>query len=500
MAVPQGTGYTNLSKYVTANQGNQLGNTVQNGVQQGIAGLQSNTNQAQQQFMNGTTGTPNSGLLANTNNTAANQSAVSSAIDNILNPPAANVNAPQGQVAPTSTTDSTTQTSSSNPPLGSLAPAAATAAPSTLDTTPAAGSTTASSTPAATPTASTSTTNAAPGSFGAPTSNPTSGSSTTANTYAPPASAVSQFGTLLQGGYNGPTQLNNYNALQAQGQNLQQLGQNLNTQGGLQTLLQQYIGGNNYTQGDQGLDTAILGQTGQPQLQNITRSLQNVANIPQTAESNAAGLAQQTATGNQQFAQGIQSQLAVAQNPIIQQIQNSINAANTQNAGTISNEQAVYNLLNNPSVAQTSTSNRIGGAAAGPTTDLQAAQMAINQAQANGTITPDQYTQLNQLIPLMEQTGQDPKTLLSQAFGQVQQAPSYTLQQGANAQQAAQLQALAQLGGQTGQYSTYGGLAPLVSPGFNPSALPTLAALQAQIAAQNAVTPTKPTEWGGGFG
>lgn len=498
MAVPSGTGFTNLSKYIGANQNNQLGNTVQNGVQQGIAGLQSNTNQAQQQFMNGTNNT--NGLLANTNNTAANQTAVSGAIGNILNPPAANAAAPQGQVAPTSTTDSTTQTSTANPPLGSLASAPATSSPSTLDTTPAAGSTAASSTSTPATTSTPAASNAAPGSFGAPASNPTSGNATTANTFAPSAGTTSQFAQLLQGGYNGPTQLNNYGALQAQGQNLQQLGQNINTPGGLQSLLQQYVGGNNYNQGEQGLDTLLLGQTGKPQLQNITKSLQNVVNIPQAAESNATGLAQQTATGNQQFAQNIQNQLSAAQNPILQQIQNTINGANTQNQSTISNEQGIYNLLNNPSIAQTSTSNRIGGASAAPTTDLQAAQQAITQAQANGVISPDQFAQLNQLIPLLQQTGQDPKTILAQAFGQVQQAPQYTLQQGTNAQQAAQLQALAQLGGQNGQYSTYGGLNPLVSPGFNTSALPSIAALQAQIAATAANTQTKPTSWGGGFG
>lgn len=483
MPTPQSTGYTNLAKYVNANQDNQLGNTVQSGVQKGISGLQSNVNQANQQFQ----GDVNQSNL----NTPQNQQYVQNTIGNISNPlsPApANSAAPQGQVAPT--TQSTSPLASLAPPQTMPAPTPATAGPSALDTTPAAGSTPASATPTASATA-TSSSNAAPGSFGATTpapavSNPSyTGGTATPNTYTPAASDVSKFGQLMQGSYTGPTQLNNYNALLAQGQNLQGLGQNLNTQGGLQSLLQQYIGGPGYNQGEQGLDTILLGQTGKPQLQNIAKSLQNVINIPQGAESQAEGLAQQTATGNQQLGQSIQNQIASAQNPILQNIQNSITAANTQNQGTIANEQAIYNLLNNANAVAGPNGNRIGGGYAAPTTDLAAAQQAALQANQTGLVDPQTYAYLQKAIPMMQAAGQDPKTLLASAFGQVQQAPTYALQQGANAQQAAQLNALQQLAGQAPQYTNYGGLTPLTGNDFDNAPLPTIASL----------TPTPPPQF-----
>src|ERR1035437_3464744 len=455
MAVPSGSGYTNLSQYVNANQGNQLGNTVQSGVQQSINGLQSGVQQAQNQFNNGVNG--QGGLLANTNNTTANQGQVTGAINNITNPtPLANVAAPQGHTAPAPVTDSS-QSAQSTQPLASLSPGTtppavpgpmpASTNPSALDTTTAP---TVAANSAATPTSSTnaaasSTANAAPGGFGAPAPTPigTNGATATPNTYTPAATDVSAFAKFMQGNYAGPTQLNNYGALQAQGQNLQGLGQNLNTQGGLQSLLQQYVGGNNYNQGEQGLDTLLLGQTGKPQLQNITRSLQNVGNIPQSAEAAATGAAQQAATGNQDFARQIGSQLSGAQGNIAGNIQNNINAANTENQNTINSEQGIYDLLNNaanPDTASTKA-NRIGGAATTPGTNWQTAQLALQQAAQSGQISPTDFNTINKLIPQLQLSGQDPKALLAQAF--------------------------AQLGGQQGQYSNYGGITPLQSAGFN---------------------------------
>lgn len=466
MPTPQSTGYTNLSRYVNANQDNQLGNAVQSGVQKGISGLQSSVGQANQQFQ----GDVNQANL----NTPQNQQYIQNTIGNISNPlsPApANSSAPQGQVAPT--TQSTSPLASLAPPQTTPAPTTpATSGPSALDTTAPAASTP--------PAASAATSNAAPGSFGTPApavSNSTTGTTATPNTYTPAASDVSKFGQLMQGNYTGPTQLNNYNALLAQGQNLQGLGQNLNTQGGLQSLLQQYIGSPGYNQGEQGLDTILLGQTGKPQLQNIAKSLQNVINIPQNAESQAQGLAQQTATGNQQLGQSIQNQITGAENPILQNIQGAIDSANTQNQTTQNNAQSIYNLLNNPNAVAGPNGNRIGGGFSAPTTDLGAAQQAALRSNQLGLTNADTYSQLNKLIPLMQAAGKDPKTLLAQAFTNAPTAlPQYSLQQGANAQQAAQLNALQQLSGQAPQYTNYGGITP-VSAGFDLSKLPTIASL-----------------------
>lgn len=477
MAVPQRSNFTNLQQLVNANQGNQLGNTIQNGVQKGITGLKSNVNKAEEQFQ----GDVNNNKL----DTEQNQDFTKNTISNIINP--------AGQSTPTQTAssgnpeDTSTMNQSAPPqtqpaPQVELQPTPTTAGPSKLE-----NATNVSDSSSPTPTASNASSsapaaaNSTPGSFGAPTSQPNSGANTTPSTYTPQASAISQFSKLLQGNYGGPSQLNDYNTLLAQGQNLQGLGQNINTQGGLQSLLQQYIGGNNYTQGQQGLDTLLLGQTGKPQLQNTARMLQNVIKIPQSAQSQAQGLAQQTATGNQQFANNLRNQLTAAENPILQNIQNQIDTANQTNQGIQTSANSINDLLNNPTQSLNSNTNRIGGHAAAPTTDLQSSQKAIQDAFQNKMIDAGTFNKLNQLIGTMSITGGNPKEALAHAFNNAPVAmPQYSLQQGANAQQAAQLNALQQLSGQSPEYTKYGGITP-ISAGFALNQLPQLEQYQSKL-------------------
>lgn len=490
--LPQGTGYTNLSQIIQANQNNQLGNTVQSGVNKNISGLQNNVNQAQQQF-------GNSANAANTN-TQANQQFVSNTINGITgqpNNPPANVNAPQGQTAPTSgsagnyqsTAPTTPQQGTNSVTSGAGNFPAMTNVMASANTSGSSGSTTTPA-PANTPTTPPPVQTAVPGSFGylsSYASNPTGGSASFNTTNQAPVSApqgaASQFSNFLQGGYTGPTQLNNISALQAQGQNLQAQGQNLGTQGGLQSLLQNYVGGPKYNQGEQTLDTILLGATAKPQLQNIAQSLQNVQNIPNQAEAQAQAQAQQIALGNQGFAQNVQNQLAAAQSPILGNIESNLGTLNTQNQANQSVGQQIYNLLNTTPTTSgtisngTSTGipNRIGGGEATPTTDVGAANQALKLAGQNGLVDPATLTQIQQILATQPQTGNmDTKELLQQAFNFNPTNPQYSLQQGATAQQAAQLNALEQLAGGQQQFNTYGG-ATAQTPYFDISKLPALA-------------------------
>ncbi len=470
MAVPQRSNFTNLQQLINANQQNQLGNTIQGGIQQGVSNLKSGIGKSQEKFQSDIN---NSKL-----DTDQNQDYTKNTIANIVNPPGQTQQNQSTPSTPDNTANMGMNEAASQQPQVELQPAPATAGPSKLETP----TTTTTAAPVAASTTAPAAQNSAPGSFGASTSQLTnSGSNQTPNTYAPAAGDVSKFAKLLQGNYSGPNQLNNYNALLAQGQNLQGLGQNLNTQGGLQSLLQQYVGGNNYTQGQQGLDTLLLGQTGKPQLQNTAKMLQNIINIPQSAQSQAQGLAQQTATGNQQFAQGLKGQLTAAQNPILQSIQQQIAAANTKNQGIQDSASAINQLLNNPTATADKNSSRIGGHAGIPTTDIGTAQLALKDALQGGMIDPTSYDQINKLIATMQVTGGNPKEALSQAFLNTPGAlPQYSLQQGANQQQAAQLNALQQLAGQAPGFTQYGGITPIQS-GFKLDQLPQLADFQSKL-------------------
>jgi hypothetical protein len=124
---------------------------------------------------------------------------------------------------------------------------------------------------------------------------------------------INQFATYRAGGYNGPNQLENTQQLTGQAQQAQNLGQATLTEPGRQELLQQFVGNQNpyaqYNQGEQNLDTLLLGQQ-QPQLQQANRATQGlVSNV-----NNQIGLSQQQAQNaaaqNQQFAQTLNNQLA----------------------------------------------------------------------------------------------------------------------------------------------------------------------------------------------
>ncbi len=516
-----GTGFTNLSQLLQANQNNKLGSTIQQGVQGGINKLNQGVGQAQQQF--------NTDVNNANQNTQANQQFVGNTIQGIVAPPA-NINAPQGQTAPQpgmphfdpphSGQEYPNQQTPTFTPMPNQAPPQTMSKPGggmvqalaspTQPATPSA--------PAPKPTSSQDSTNLAsqPGSFGYA-SNAQSGTNQTGTTGAPSAGDISKFAQYMQGNYAGPNQLQNYAGLQAQGQNLQDIGRNVNTPGGLQSLLQRYIGGPQYNEGQQRLDTLLLGQTGYPQLQNIARSTQNISNVPQTAEAQAQAQAATTALGNQQFAQNIRGQLAAAENPILQNIQGGLQSQDAKNAQIQATSDQINQYLNSPlgqaAPSRTTTTSgqnpggtgmqaisfpdkttlnpnapRIGGPSNNvgqPRTTGDAITRSVDDAIKSGLITQDQAGQMYEALnsktesgnfanPLLHQNEYTPGGATSDQLMKIMQgsfnpytaANPYTMQQGASAQQAAQLNALSQLGGQGKQFATYGGVNPATA-GFD---------------------------------
>ena len=519
-AAQQGSGFTNLNRIISENSGNQLGNTVQSGVQNDVNSLNSNVQQSQTAF--------NQGAQAANNDTSANQQYVSGLLGGITGagtpaPPTASTIAPAGaQTAPLGAfaPPGSAAVSKGNGSLTSFAPSslsgpsptAATSGPSALGSAtpstfntpsaPAASTTTpaapASSTPAA-PVKSTQDLSNNPGSFGL--SQAGSGATATdmsvLGSAAPTQGDITKFGQYLQGGYSGPQQLNNYQGLIGQAQNLQNVGRNVQSQGGLQSLLQQYVGGSGggYNRGEQSLDTLLLGQTGGPQLQNIAKTTQNIGQVPQNAEAQAEALAATTGTQNNAFAQNVLGQLASSENPLLQNIQGNLGTINSQNTAYQNQGQAIYNLLNNINTAPTAagTSATAAPAAVPAATQQANAIAALTQAQQNGMITAGQLNDLTAMLPNITANGSDIESALKGMFTYNPQSalPQYTLQQGATGQQAAQLNALQQLGQDTsGQFNTYGGLA-LPNYGFDLSKAPSFGTLTAAQQAAGAQGTTR---------
>lgn len=308
-----GTGFTNLQNLISANSNNQLGNVVGSGISQAAQGVQSGLNQANQQFQSDT-------------NSAASQydpNARTDIINQVLG-----YQAPSGGV---------NTTGSGTPQTG---------------TSPAAGLS---------------------------------------------QSQVDQFNNYRAGNYQGPQQLSNYDSLNAQAQNAQALGNNLNSSGGTQSLLQQFVGGNGqYSQGQQTLDNLLLGATGAPQLQQArqqTLGLQDQINQANAAAQNQAQTEQAMA---QQFATDTTNALNNAKTGINTDVTNAYNAAGT----TDTNNQNAYNNFVNLITGKTPVQTNAGVGAVGDqtTTPNNPQVMALQQLVGNGLATQQQVDQLSQLI------------------------------------------------------------------------------------------------------
>lgn len=286
MAAQQvGTGFSNLSNILNANKQNQLGGAIQNGIQGAATQTTNDLNNSQSQF---NTDVNNANL-----NTDANKQQITSTINNITGP--------SNQTASTmGGANSGLETPSSTP----------------LDQNGYTAGTNTTSTPAA----------------------------SNNGGYSPSAGDVNAFAKFRSGTYNGPSQLNNYSTIQGEAANAQQLGQDTRNIGGQQALLQQFVGHPGYTQGEQGLDTMLLGQTGAPQLQAAQRLTQGLSNQVGQAGSNASNQASMTAAGNQALANFTNQQLQNALNPLSQQVQSNLTSDQAVEAA----REAAYQKMISP--------------------------------------------------------------------------------------------------------------------------------------------------------
>jgi len=148
--------------------------------------------------------------------------------------------------------------------------------------------------------------------------NPSAGSNPN---YAPTQQDTDKFKGFNSGQYTGPQQMDNQQGLQTQAQDVSNLGHSINSFEGRQGLLQRFVGGNkNYTQGQQNLDSLLLGQTGGKQLAqarqashqmpDLNNLLQANTGAAETYQNQAKDLAGYTQAGAKTSAGNIQKSLS----------------------------------------------------------------------------------------------------------------------------------------------------------------------------------------------
>lgn len=196
------------------------------------------------------------------------------------------------------------------------------------------------------------------------------------------AGDVSAFEQYRKGDYAGPQSLANFSSLQQQGKNVEQLGKQTASAGGQFNLLRQYIGNNrNYTQGQQGLDAILLGQTGQAQLADARNAARNVNKAVMGAGSQAAATAGQIAAGNQALAADVTNKLSAAAGDFNTQLAQQIAQAQKQEEGNQQLTQRVRDYLSGKD-----------------TKAFQSDKDAIQALYGAGLIQGDQGAQLDALL------------------------------------------------------------------------------------------------------
>jgi hypothetical protein len=212
---------------------------------------------------------------------------------------------------------------------------------------------------------------------------------------------VNQFGTLMSGNYQGPTGLANAGQLQAQAQDVNQMGQAIGSSAGRQGLLQRFVGNPQYNSGQQSMDNLLLGQTGGKDLAAARQSTTGVQNLAQNQIGGATAAAQEYANRAKQFGQGVQ-----------QQFGNTVN-------------QAEQGLTQQAQTAQQARDAKVSALQAqmgqGNINQTVANQLGITQGENTYNLTPQNFVSEN-----------------------AQQANAQNI---ASAQDYARMQALQQLGG-----------------------------------------------------
>ena len=248
-----------------------------------------------------------------------------------------------------------------------------------------------------------------------------------------------QFQQLISGQYGGPTQLANQQQLQNQASNVAQLGQATGSQAGQMGLLQRFVGNPQYTQGQQGLDQLLLGQTGQPQLAAARRGALQLQGQVNSGITGAQATGQQQQNQAQQFGQNVQQQLGQTVQGINTGLQNQAataqqgsnkNYADTLAAlksGNINQQQADLLGLKNGEQVTTNGLNSIGNFLT----------QNPNQATAQNVASGQNYAQLDALRQLGGNFApQSAQNTLQQYAGQNANANQFQNQQQLTADQA----------------------------------------------------------------
>lgn len=126
---------------------------------------------------------------------------------------------------------------------------------------------------------------------------------------------ATKFQGLMKGQYTGPTGLQNTANVEIQANELNQYGQGIGSAAGRYGLLQRYVGGNKYTQGQQKLDNMLLGQTASGDLKDIRKQAISLSGDVDKAKTTAQAQGQDAAQQAKSLSNTISTRLGTVDDP-----------------------------------------------------------------------------------------------------------------------------------------------------------------------------------------
>lgn len=378
----RGTGFTNLNRVLDANKGNKLGNTVTSNVQGQANDVRSNVQKTQQQFNE----------EANKNRLDTQES--KDKRDNVLGRFGDN----HSQQSLAGTTEVANQVAS-NP---AQAPAPAPTQPAQQ-----------------------------------------SPQVTIVQPQAQPIVSdqeIQDFTKYRTGTYTGPTQLNDYQTLLGKASEAQQVGDLTRSTGGRQELLRRFVGGNDYSQGQQRLDTMLLGQQNQGELNQARKATRGLEQSTNEANNLAGAQAQEYVNRAKIFGEETVGKLNETRNPI----SGKVDARLAELQKEEDDRLAYHKRLSDSMLGVSEDTKGLDR--------ITRLGLSLQSAKDNGYITDDQVQKLlgdGGLISRAESLGLDTNALINERLTN-QNAKNLNRGGAANSYQEQQLNTLDRLLGKVG--------------------------------------------------
>jgi hypothetical protein len=257
---------------------------------------------------------------------------------------------------------------------------------------------------------------------------------------------MEKFRRYQTGTYTGPKELQDYQTLIGKAQQTEDLASLSRSSGGRQELLKQFVGGRDYTQGQRGLDEAILGQDKTSLLQKAAKkalgSEKDVSQANKVAGSQAIDFTNKA----RQFGEETRGQIQAARDPISQKIEAQMGGLNAQEQQRQQDFGTIQNILSgkDPKYANLDKTTQMG--------------LALQSAMDAGYLSGEDAQQLvgpGGLVQRAQAMGLDANAMLSERMQSIA-AQGIDRRAGATSDQETRISALDKLMGKTGTDVEFG--------------------------------------------